>query len=127
MPKESSGPLNLVTFVHGFGALNPVVYGGWIEHLTQNGNVVVFARYQESMFSTPTTDFVPNTVNAIIEARKVLDERGVEYDKERIDLIGHSYGGVIIGNIAANHTDYGLPQPGIALLCEPGSGPRSRW
>ena len=123
MPKEHDGPLNLVTFVHGFGALNPVVYGGWIEHLTSTGNVVVYARYQESMFSTPTTEFVPNTIAAIKEARKALDEKDVEYTRDHIDLIGHSYGGVIIGNIAANYQDFELPFPRVVFLCEPGSGP----
>ena len=123
LPAQRNEPLNIVVFVHGFGALNPVVYGGWIEHLTRNGNAVVFARYQEGIFSTPTTDFVPNTISAILNARSALGDENISFDGGHIDLIGHSYGGVIIGNIAANHEEYGLPRPRIVLLCEPGSGP----
>lgn len=117
--------LNLVVFVHGFGALNPMVYGGWIEHLVTQGNAVLFPRYQMSIFSTSTDDFVPNTVAAIRTAYGLVAQYGYQLNDEYIDLIGHSYGGVIIGNIAATCDDHNIPAPRLALLCEPGAGPFS--
>src|SRR5262245_4974237 len=39
-PKPESVPV--VVFLHGWGAMNPLLYGGWIEHLVKRGNIVVF-------------------------------------------------------------------------------------
>jgi len=117
--------LDVVVFVHGFGALNPKVYGGWIEHLVQEGNAVLFVRYQMSLLTTPTTDFVPNTVTAIRNVYDLAAQYNRQLNAEHIDLIGHSYGGVVIGNIAATYNNYRIPKPRFAFLCEPGSGPLS--
>ena len=35
---------NLVVFLHGHGANNPVCYGGWIRDIAENGHVVVFSK-----------------------------------------------------------------------------------
>lgn len=127
LPLEESNTdtFDLVVFAHGFGALNPMVYGGWIEHLVGQGNAVLFVRYQLSMFSTSTDDFVPNTVSAIQGAYTLAAQYGLHLSSDHIDLIGHSYGGVIIGNIAATYKNFDIPQPRFAFLCEPGSGPLS--
>ncbi len=125
LPLEKCGgdTLDLVIFVHGFGALNPKVYGGWIEHLVNRGSAVLFVRYQSSIFTTSTTDFVPNTVTAINSVYGLATQYKYHINANFIDLIGHSYGGVIIGNIAATYRDYNIPRPRLAFLCEPGSGP----
>ncbi|RLD21048.1 MAG: hypothetical protein DRI69_05015 [Bacteroidetes bacterium] len=115
--------LDLVVFVHGFGALNPKVYGGWIEHLVSKGNAVLFPRYQMSIFTTSTSDFVPNTVAAIKGVYGLSAQYNYHLNMDYIDLIGHSYGGVIIGNIAATYRVHDIPTPRVAFLCEPGSGP----
>ena len=36
----------VVVFHHGWLAINPGVYGAWIEHLVRSGAVVIFPRYQ---------------------------------------------------------------------------------
>ncbi len=115
--------LDLVVFLHGFGALNPKVYGGWIEHLVLEGNAVLFPRYQMSIFTTSTTDFVPNTVSAIKKVFGLAGQYNYHLNSEYVDLIGHSYGGVIIGNIAATYRVHDIPTPRVAFLCEPGLGP----
>ncbi len=121
--EQPSDSMDAVVFVHGFGAINPMVYGGWIEHIVSQKKMVIYVRYQEGMISTPTTDFVPNTSTAISNALLHARNKGYPVKASGIDLIGHSYGGVISANIAANWRTLGVPQPRVAFLCEPGSGP----
>ena len=124
VPTDSKADsLNTVVFVHGFGAINPVAYGSWIEHLVKQGNAVIYVRYQEGLFSTSTTEFVPNTATAVNNAILHATSEGFTLRSKSIDLIGHSYGGVISANIAVNWQSLGVPEPGVVLLCEPGSGP----
>lgn len=111
-----------VVFVHGYGALNPMIYGGWIRHLTDLGHVVIYPRYQKGLLSTSAEDFVPYTASAIRNAMEATREKKIHLD-DQMYLIGHSYGGVIISNIAATWKELELPEPKIAMLCEPGSGP----
>lgn len=125
IPGDTSGERELVVFSHGYGALNPKIYGQWIAHLVEQGHIVVFPRYQMSILSTATEMFVPNVVNAIKRATSLLGDRGIQINTSALHLIGHSYGGVISANIAANYESLGLPQVATALLCEPGSGPFS--
>ena len=117
--------LDLIVFLHGYGAINPMVYGGWIEHLVSKGNAVLYPRYQMSMFTTSTDDFVPNTVNAINSAYGLAENCDYHLNPNTVDMIGHSYGGVIAGNLAATYMDNGIPAPRLVMLCEPGSGPLS--
>ena len=51
---------NVVVFMHGYGAYNPMIYGAWIKHLVLNGNIVIFPRYQKNLFSPSTDKFVEN-------------------------------------------------------------------
>lgn len=111
-----------VVFVHGYGALNPKIYGGWLRHLLDQGYVVIYPRYQQGLLSTSAEDFVPFTTRAIRDALQVVRDHNRLLGKTMY-LIGHSYGGVIVANLAATWTDWNLPAPEVALLCEPGSGP----
>ena len=112
-----------VVFVHGYGALNPMVYGAWIRYLAESGHVVIFPRYQKGLFVTSSEDFVPNTATAIAEALKSCETHKLPVKTDQMYLLGHSYGGVICANLAVTWLDRGLPRPAIALLAEPGSGP----
>src|ERR1700733_5951337 len=56
-PKPDNAPL--VIFNHGWSAMEPKVYGAWIDHIVKRGNVVVYPVYQDSL-RTPTYDFTPN-------------------------------------------------------------------
>ena len=44
-PKPAIAPV--VVFHHGWLAVNPGIYGAWIDHLTRRGAIVVYPRYQE--------------------------------------------------------------------------------
>ncbi|HLF64823.1 MAG TPA: alpha/beta fold hydrolase [Saprospiraceae bacterium] len=112
-----------IVFVHGYGALNPMIYGKWIRHLTEHGHCVIYPRYQEDLFKTSPHDFTTNAVAAIAEALTRIKEADIGSDTDGLYLVGHSYGGVIIANLAANWRALHLPEPRVAFLCEPGSGP----
>ncbi|MDX1478933.1 MAG: alpha/beta hydrolase fold domain-containing protein [Saprospiraceae bacterium] len=120
---RSPDSLDLVVFLHGYGALNPMIFGKWIEHLVvERQHCVVYPRYQMSLFQPSSQEFVPNTVEALHqflkEARQHLPVR-----TESMYLVGHSYGGVIAANLSARYQQYGLPRPLAALICQPGTGP----
>ena len=121
-PKPDSA--EVVVFLHGYGAYNPMAYGKWIKHLVARGNIVIYPRYQKNLM-WPRADAFPE--NAAIGIRRALDElrkEGRVHPKtEKVAYIGHSYGGVIASNLAINWQNFGIPKPASMLLCEPGSGP----
>jgi len=115
---------NVVVFVHGYGAMNPMIYGNWIKHLVKKGNIVIFPRYQKNLFSPKPKHFSKNVAIAINNALMELDTgQHVQPIIQPLALIGHSYGGVISANLAVNFKKLELPQPEAILLCSPGSGP----
>ena len=126
LPKgiEENQRKNVVVFIHGYGGLNPFIYGGWIKHLALQGHPVIYPRYQKKLNPPRTKQFVPNAVAGLKAALLKLEELG--YDKKlwnRLDYTVHSYGGVISANIVVNQKEFGLPEGRNMLLCSPGSGP----
>ena len=115
----------VVVFHHGYGAINPMIYGAWIRHLVRQGNIVVYPRYQKNLLFPGSKDFVPNAVKGIQSALKLLSEEEgrVRPDTNAFFMAGHSYGGAITANIATRYASLGLPQPKGILLCAPGTGP----
>ena len=116
---------HVIVFIHGYGAINPMIYGKWLEHLTRKGNIVIFPRYQKNLFSPKTKKFVPNVAKAIADAIIELQTKPghVKPILDNMSFIGHSYGGVIAANLAVHFKKYELPQPKAVMLCSPGSGP----
>jgi len=112
----------LVVFNHGWILMDPRPYDAWIEHLVKRGNIVVFPRYQNSMFTSPA-HFAPNATAAIKDAIQRLNtEAGhVRPDLNRFAMAGHSMGGIISANLAALWQGVGLPQPKAVMCAEPGS------
>jgi pimeloyl-ACP methyl ester carboxylesterase len=121
-PKPDSA--EVVVFMHGYGAYNPMAYGKWIKHLVSRGNIVIYPRYQRNLLWPRADAFPKNAATGIREALKALQKDGrVKPRTEKVVYIGHSYGGVINANLACNWARYGIPKPAAMLLCEPGSGP----
>ncbi|MDX1407551.1 MAG: alpha/beta fold hydrolase [Saprospiraceae bacterium] len=117
--------LDLVVFLHGYGALNPMIFGKWIEHLVSDQqHCVVYPRYQQSLFKPSPFEFVPNTVEALHHFLQQT-AASVPVDIRNMYLIGHSYGGVIAANLAARYEEYNLPHPRAVFVCQPGTGPFS--
>jgi acetyl esterase/lipase len=93
-PKPRTAPV--IVFLHGWGGMNPLYYGAWMDHLVKRGNIVVYPRYQTSLL-TPIGEFTPNTLAAVKDAlRRLQTERGhVTPDLTKFATVGHSLGGVL--------------------------------
>ncbi len=61
----------LIVFNHGWGAIQPLVYGLWIDHLVRRGNIVVYPAYQENLITAPR-EFTPNAIAAVKDAIRRL-------------------------------------------------------
>src|SRR4051794_2941578 len=73
---EPAGPTPekapVVVFHHGWLAVNPGVYGAWIEHLVRSGKIVIFPKYQSDIATRPV-EFLPNAIFAVRDALDVLE------------------------------------------------------
>ena len=118
-PKPASAPL--VVFIHGWGGMNPLYYGAWLDHLVKRGNIVVYPRYQATLL-TPMREFLPNTLGAIKDAiTRLQTERGhVKPDLNKFAVVGHSVGGLLSASVAALAKDSNLPQVRAVMAVEPG-------
>jgi acetyl esterase/lipase len=117
-PEPATAPV--VVFFHGWSAMDPAIYAGWIEHLVRRGAIVIFPRYQASLV-TPPDAFTPNAMKALEMALDELSRPGhVDPDPSRFATVGHSAGGMLAANYAAVAADYGLPVPRAVLSAEPG-------
>ena len=115
---------NVVVFMHGYGAYNPMIYGAWIKHLVLKGNIVIFPRYQKNLFTPSTDKFVENAAKGIRDALTLLQQGDhVRPNIDQISLVGHSYGGVISANLGVNYKKLDIPYPHAIMLCSPGTGP----
>ncbi len=111
-----STPSPVIVFNHGWGAMNPSLYAGWIDHLVKKGNVVIWPRYQASLKGSPE-EFTPNAIAAVKKALTIL---GGKADKNNFAIAGHSMGGIVSANMAALAASSGLPAPKAVMAVEPG-------
>lgn len=118
-PKPRTAPV--IIFLHGWGGMNPLYYGAWLDHLVKRGNIVVYPRYQASLL-TPIREFIPNTLAAVKDAlRRLQTERGhVTPDFNRFATVGHSLGGLLAANISALASESNLPRVRAVMAVEPG-------
>ena len=114
---------HVIVFLHGYGGYNPMIYGKWVRHLVQNGNIVIYPRYQENLFSPGPEKFAENSSKAIRDALTELRNEGhVKPVVSHLALLGHSYGGVIATDLAINFEKHEIPAPKVVMLCSPGTG-----
>src|SRR5690349_17076840 len=118
-PKPRSAPV--IVFLHGWGGMNPLYYGAWVDHLVKHGNIVVYPRYQANLL-TPIKDFLPNTLAAVKDAlHRLQTERGhVTPDLSKFATVGHSLGGLRAANVAALASESKLPRVRAVMSVEPG-------
>jgi acetyl esterase/lipase len=118
-PKPDVAPV--VVFNHGWFAVNPGVYGAWIDHMVRQGRIVIFPRYQNDLITKPA-DFLPNAMMAVQDAFQVLETSPIHVrpDRERFALMGHSAGGNLAAQMAAVAAESGLPKPSAVIAVLPG-------
>jgi len=118
-PRPRTAPV--IVFLHGWGGMNPLYYGAWLDHLVKRGNIVIYPRYQANLL-TSIKDFTPNTIGAIKDAlQRLQNETGhVSPDLTRFATVGHSVGGLLAANVAALASESSLPRVGAVLSIEPG-------
>lgn len=121
-PVPPSAPV--IVFLHGWGGMDPVSYGAWIDHLVLRGNIVIYPRYQDTLF-TPPTAMTENALLAVNDALVRLAEAGVKPQTENLAIIGHSLGGVIAANLACEAATGRMPPPRALMLVEPGDSKNS--
>jgi pimeloyl-ACP methyl ester carboxylesterase len=118
-PTPDSAPV--VIFLHGWSVMTPNTYGKWVEHLVRRGNIVIYPRYQSSI-GTLMKDFTPNAIAAVKAAFAELQSPGhVKPQLDHVAVVGHSLGGAITANLAADAAANGLPVPKAFCCVEPGN------
>src|SRR5918997_5987347 len=94
-------PRPVVIFLHSWGAVNPALYGGWIDHLARKGHLVLFPRFQDVNRSRPAdaSNLAEDLIQGALAA--LAEDANARPDRERVSFIGHSAGGPIALNLAA--------------------------
>ncbi|MBM6595946.1 dienelactone hydrolase family protein [Microvirga pudoricolor] len=113
-------PRPVVVFLHSWGAANPGLYGGWIDHLARRGNLVLFPRFQEPNRTRP----MEATANAAALIKSALEalasDPDAKPDLKRVAFIGHLAGVPIAFNLAAEAEQDGIPAPKLVFGLMPG-------
>ncbi len=123
MPKNPQpDTAHVLVFLHGYGGYNPMIYGKWLKHLVKQGNIVIYPRYQKNLLTPRPDKFSKNVARAIQDAKKDLASRDdIVPLWEDLTFVGHSYGGVVSADLAANFLIYDIPQPKAIMLVSPGT------
>ncbi|WP_426315729.1 alpha/beta hydrolase [Methylobacterium fujisawaense] len=124
---EAGRPVAIV--LHGWGAVNPQSYGGWIDHLARQGWLVLFPRFQEVNRTRPAD--APAIAEGLVKAAlaELATESEARPDLGRVAMIGHLAGAPLAMDLAAAAKAQGLPVPKLIFAATPGgiaSGPKSR-
>ena len=108
--------LPVVVFLHGFGANDPALYGGWIDHIARRGAVVIFPDYQEpGFFSGGQGAYLANMLAGIAAA---IDRIGTTPD--RVHVVGHSLGAILTAAYGALAPAADLPHAATLTFITPG-------
>ena len=113
--------LPVVVFLHGFTAVDPTIYRGWIDHIVRRGAIVIYPDYQDlNPFGDDWTTYEANAMAAVRAAMADLEARGARPDHDRVAVVGHSLGGVLAANYAATTAATALPVPAVLMVVQPG-------
>lgn len=119
-PIASAQPL--VIFLHGFTAVDPKTYRAWIDHIVRRGAVVVYPDYQTlNPFTLRPDEYLGNAMRAVRDVLGVAAEPGhTPVDPARVGVVGHSVGGILTADYAAEAGASGLPVPSVMMPVAPG-------
>ncbi|HEV7873459.1 MAG TPA: alpha/beta hydrolase fold domain-containing protein [Enterovirga sp.] len=117
---KPAAPRPVVVFLHGWGATNPMIYGGWIDHLARRGYLVLFPGFHEVGRTRP----VDATARAAARVKAALaalqSDPDARPDTTRVAILGHSAGAGVAANLAAIAKSSDLPVPKLVFLMMPG-------
>ncbi len=116
LAKEPEQPRPVVVFLHGWGAVNPSVYGGWIDHLVRRGYLVLYPAFQ-TVGRTRPPDATKNATALVKDALAALEnDPKAKPDLSKLAYLGHSAGGGVAVNLAADPAAAGLPVPKLVFI-----------
>jgi pimeloyl-ACP methyl ester carboxylesterase len=119
-PADAREALPVIVFNHGWMAVYPTVYGGWIGHLVRKGNIVIYPRYQKDAGTSPraiSNHAIKAVKAALIELQR---PKHAKPDLNRFAIVGHSMGGTISANMAARAASEHLPEVKVLMSVQPG-------
>jgi pimeloyl-ACP methyl ester carboxylesterase len=117
-PTPPTAPV--VVFGHGWGAVDPDIYGAWIAHIVRRGSTVIYPRYQADL-RTPVRHFTSHALGAVRRGLEVLGSAGhVRPHESGLVFVGHSMGGLVAANLAVRAAQGELPPPLALMAVEPG-------
>lgn len=115
-----TSPRPVVVLLHAWGAVNPVVYGGWIEHLARQGFLVLAPGFQ-TVGKTRPIEATDAAASLLKDAFATLaQDQQAKPDLGRVIYLGHSAGAGIAVNLAAGAKTRGLPVPKLVFAIMPG-------
>jgi hypothetical protein len=125
----AAAPRPVVVLLHSWGAANPMIYGGWIEHLARRGHLVLFPRFQDVNRTRPAD--APALAAALVRdaLAALAEDAEARPDPARLAYLGHLAGSAIALNLAADAGADGLPKPKLVFALMPGgiaSDPKAR-
>lgn len=109
-------PREAIVFLHGWQLLPPSAYGGWLRHLVDRGNTVVYPVYENR--DTKPEAFRPNALAGIAAGL-----RAANADPAHVVAAGVTTGGALAFDYAATAPRVGLPAPRAVLAVFPGRNP----
>jgi pimeloyl-ACP methyl ester carboxylesterase len=116
MGNEPERPRPVVVFLHGWGAMNPSTYGGWIDHLARRGYLVLYPAFQ-TVGRTRPVDATKNAAALVKDALAALaNDPRAKPDLAKLVYLGHSAGGGVAANLAADPAGAGLPVPKLVYI-----------
>ena len=120
-PKPESAPL--IVFIHGGGAIHPIFYLEWINHIVKKGNILIYPRYQLGL-TGKFSNFFENTIQSVKDAIEEL-QRYVHVIPllDKFAIVGHSIGGGMTAYMAAVAEDFNLPVPKVIMSVQPSVPP----
>jgi dienelactone hydrolase len=107
-PSVPAGPRPVAIFMHGYRALDPYDYGGWIDHLARRGVAVIFPVYEEGRRDN-RDQLLENAAAGIRNGLDHIEAQNVEIDMARVAAVGHSLGGGMTILLAAYGEQLDLP------------------
>ena len=113
-------PRPVVVLLHAWGAVNPSVYGGWIDHLARRGYLVLFPAFQEVGRTRPVEASAAAATLVRDALAALAGDAEAKPDPGKLAYLGHSAGAGIALNLAAEAKNGTLPSAKLVFAMMPG-------